>query len=171
MVPEGASGVRGRARSRTRWRSTAKISTGAARPRKCTRPSASTTRSLLGRTARRRSPEARSVRPTSLQYSWSRAATFIRSNWPKTDILLRGDSHCCTPETIDFCRANGLDFVFGVAPTATLRAHIRRRCSRLRRKTTRFDASRSHANKLEVNGRCHVVKRRTRETRISHIFS
>src|SRR5246127_830639 len=49
----------------------------------------------------------------------------IRSNWPKTDILLRGDSHYCTPETIDFCRANGLDFVFGVAPTSTLRAHIR----------------------------------------------
>ena len=39
-------------------------------------------------------------------------------------ILLRGDSHHCTPETIDFCRANGLHFIFGVAPTSTLRAHI-----------------------------------------------
>ena len=48
----------------------------------------------------------------------------IRRNWPKTEILLRGDSHYCTPETIDFCRASGLDFVFGVAPTSTLRAHI-----------------------------------------------
>ena len=48
----------------------------------------------------------------------------IRSHWPKTEILLRGDSHYCTPETIDFCRANGLDFIFGVAPTSTLRAHI-----------------------------------------------
>src|SRR6202048_1283623 len=48
----------------------------------------------------------------------------IRANWPKTEILLRGDSHYCTPETIDFCRANGLDFIFGVAPTSTLRAHI-----------------------------------------------
>jgi Transposase DDE domain group 1 len=48
----------------------------------------------------------------------------IRSNWPKTEILLRADSHYCTPETIDFCRANGLDFIFGVAPTSTLRAHI-----------------------------------------------
>ena len=36
------------------------------------------------------------------------------SAWPKTEILLRGDSHYCTPETIDFCRANGLDFIFGV---------------------------------------------------------
>jgi len=48
----------------------------------------------------------------------------IRGNWPKTEILLRADSHYCTPETIDFCRANGLDFIFGVAPTSTLRAHI-----------------------------------------------
>ena len=48
----------------------------------------------------------------------------IRSHWPKTEILLRGDSHYCTPETIDFCRANGLDFIFGVALTSTLRAHI-----------------------------------------------
>jgi hypothetical protein len=48
----------------------------------------------------------------------------IRSNWSKTEILLRADSHYCTPETIDFCRANGLDFIFRLAPTSTLRAHI-----------------------------------------------
>ena len=43
----------------------------------------------------------------------------IRSQWPRTEILLRADNHYCTPETIDFCRANGLDFIFGVAPTST----------------------------------------------------
>ena len=48
----------------------------------------------------------------------------IRSNWPKTEILLRGDSHYCCPEVLDWCRANGLDFIFGVAPTPTLRRHI-----------------------------------------------
>lgn len=48
----------------------------------------------------------------------------IRANWPRTKILLRADSHYCTPETIDFCRANGLDFIFGVGPTTTLRSHI-----------------------------------------------
>jgi hypothetical protein len=48
----------------------------------------------------------------------------IRVNWPRTKLLLRADSHYCTPETIDFCRANGLDFTFGVAPTTTLRSHI-----------------------------------------------
>ncbi len=48
----------------------------------------------------------------------------IRANWPKTEILVRGDSHYCCPEVIDFCRAKSLDFIFGVAPTPTLRRHI-----------------------------------------------
>jgi len=48
----------------------------------------------------------------------------IRANWPQTTILLRADSHYCTPETLDWCRAEGVDFIFGVAPTPTLRAHI-----------------------------------------------
>jgi hypothetical protein len=47
----------------------------------------------------------------------------IRANWPATQILIRGDSHYCCPEVIDFCRANGLDFILGAAPTATLRRH------------------------------------------------
>ena len=48
----------------------------------------------------------------------------IRANWPATQILIRGDSHYCCPEVIDFCRANGLDFIFGVAPSSTLRRHV-----------------------------------------------
>jgi hypothetical protein len=48
----------------------------------------------------------------------------IRANWPKTEILLRGDSHYCCPEVLDWCRANGLGFILGVAPTTTLRRHI-----------------------------------------------
>ena len=48
----------------------------------------------------------------------------IRANWPKTEILLRGDSHYCCPEVLDWCRSNGLDFILGVAPTSTLRKHI-----------------------------------------------
>jgi hypothetical protein len=48
----------------------------------------------------------------------------IRGNWPRTRILIRADSHYCCPEVIDFCRANDLDFIFGVAPTSTLRRHI-----------------------------------------------
>jgi hypothetical protein len=48
----------------------------------------------------------------------------IRANWPNTKILLRGDSHYCCPEVLDWCRANGLDYILGVAPTTTLRRHI-----------------------------------------------
>jgi Transposase DDE domain group 1 len=48
----------------------------------------------------------------------------IRANWPKTEILLRADSHYCCPEVLDWCRANGIDYILGVAPTSTLRAHI-----------------------------------------------
>jgi hypothetical protein len=47
-----------------------------------------------------------------------------RANWPNTQILLRADSHYCCPEVLDWCRANGLDYVLGVAPTTTLRRHI-----------------------------------------------
>jgi hypothetical protein len=48
----------------------------------------------------------------------------IRNHWPRTEILLRGDSHYCSPEVLDWCRENGLDYILGVAPTTTLRRHI-----------------------------------------------
>src|SRR5271157_5730406 len=46
------------------------------------------------------------------------------ANWPRTEIVLRADSHYCSPEVLDWCRTNGLDYILGVAPTATLRRHI-----------------------------------------------
>src|SRR4249919_3626740 len=48
----------------------------------------------------------------------------IRANWPKTEIMLRADSHYGCPEVLDWCRANGLDYILGVAPTSTLQRHI-----------------------------------------------
>ena len=48
----------------------------------------------------------------------------IRARWPHTEILLRADSHYCGPEVLDWCRANGLDYILGVAPTTTLRRHV-----------------------------------------------
>jgi hypothetical protein len=48
----------------------------------------------------------------------------IRANWPKVEILLRGDSHYCTPEVLDWCRAEGIDYILGVAPTTTLKKHV-----------------------------------------------
>jgi len=47
----------------------------------------------------------------------------LRGNWPRIEILLRGDSHYCTPEVLRFCRANRVDWVLGVATTPTLRRH------------------------------------------------
>jgi hypothetical protein len=48
----------------------------------------------------------------------------IRRHWPRVDILLRADSHYCAPEVLDFCRAARVEFIFGVAPTKTLRRHV-----------------------------------------------
>ncbi len=48
----------------------------------------------------------------------------IRSNLPNTRILIRADSHYCSLPVIDWCRANDVDFILGVAPTTTLRTHV-----------------------------------------------
>jgi hypothetical protein len=53
-----------------------------------------------------------------------RLITAIRGNWPQVEIMLRADSHYCTPEVLRFCRARGLDYTLGVAPTSTLRKHV-----------------------------------------------
>ncbi len=37
---------------------------------------------------------------------------------------MRADSQYCCPEVLDWCRANGLDYILGVAPTTTLRRHV-----------------------------------------------
>jgi len=53
-----------------------------------------------------------------------RLVTAIQANWPRVEIMLRADSHYCTPEVLRFCRARRLDYTLGVAPTSTLRKHI-----------------------------------------------
>ena len=65
-------------------------------------------------------------RPTGKQIvRWlHRLITAIRGNWPRVRIMLRADSHYCTPEVLRFCRARRLDYTLGVAPTSTLRKHI-----------------------------------------------
>src|SRR3954470_15407671 len=66
-------------------------------------------------------------RPTGRQIvRWlHRLIAAIRGNWPRVEIMLRADSHYCTPEVLRFCRARQLDYTLGVAPpTATLRKHI-----------------------------------------------
>ena len=48
----------------------------------------------------------------------------IREHWPRVEILLRGDGHYCAPEALDLCRAQGVDFVFGLPTTSVLRRHV-----------------------------------------------
>ena len=52
-----------------------------------------------------------------------RLVAALRANWPRVEILLRADSHYCTPEVLRLCRAERLDYVLGLAPTTTLRRH------------------------------------------------
>ncbi len=67
---------------------------------------------------------AKRPKGTEIRAFLRRLLRAIRTNWPNTQILLRGDSHYCCPEVLDWCRANGLDYILGVAPTTTLRRHV-----------------------------------------------
>ena len=44
----------------------------------------------------------------------------IRRHWPATRITIRGDGHYGRPEVMDFCEANGVDYVFGLTGTKAL---------------------------------------------------
>jgi hypothetical protein len=44
----------------------------------------------------------------------------IRRRWPATGITIRGDGHYGRPEVMDFCEANGVDYVFGLTGTKAL---------------------------------------------------
>ncbi len=48
----------------------------------------------------------------------------IRAHWPRVEILVRADSHYACPEVLDWCEANGVDYVLGLAPTSTLKRHV-----------------------------------------------
>jgi hypothetical protein len=64
----------------------------------------------------------------------------IRALWPKVEILLRADSHYAGPEVFDWCRANRVDWILGLAPNAALSRHV----AALEKSTAeRFKAARS----------------------------
>jgi len=48
----------------------------------------------------------------------------IRTLWPRVEILLRADSHYAAPEVFDWCRANRVDWVLGLASNPALRRHV-----------------------------------------------
>ena len=47
----------------------------------------------------------------------------IRRHWPKVAILLRGDSHYARPQAMDWCEANRVDYVLGLAGNAVLQVY------------------------------------------------
>ncbi len=49
----------------------------------------------------------------------------IRSYWPKTDILVRGDSHYGRDEAMQWCEGQGVDYIFGFATNAVLATMLR----------------------------------------------
>jgi len=48
----------------------------------------------------------------------------IAKHWPETEILLRADSHYCTPEVLDLCDRLGLSYVFGLSKNGRLAQNI-----------------------------------------------
>jgi len=48
----------------------------------------------------------------------------LRAVWPKTRILIRGDSGFCRNEIMDWCEINGVDYVLGLAKNNRLQKEI-----------------------------------------------
>jgi hypothetical protein len=66
------------------------------------------------------------MRPTGVENAriLVRLLSYLRRHWPRTHILVRGDSHVATPEVIEVIAHRRLtDFVFGVAGHTVLLRH------------------------------------------------
>jgi Transposase DDE domain group 1 len=66
------------------------------------------------------------TRPTGAENAMilARLLSYLRRRWPRTHILVRGDSHFATPEVIEVIASRRLtDFVFGLAGNAVLLRH------------------------------------------------
>jgi hypothetical protein len=48
----------------------------------------------------------------------------LRARWPRVAIQVRADSHYTAPEVLDWCRANRMDYVLGLAPNPALHRHV-----------------------------------------------
>jgi hypothetical protein len=48
----------------------------------------------------------------------------IRKHWPKASITFRGDSHYGRPEAMEWCEANGIDYIFGLAGNSVLHRQV-----------------------------------------------
>ncbi len=53
-----------------------------------------------------------------------RIVSQIRSSWPEVELIVRGDSGFCREKLMNWCEANGVDYVFGIAKNKRLKASI-----------------------------------------------
>ena len=73
-------------------------------------------------------PARRKLRPANIDGAAgavdevARIVARIRARWPKVRIVLRGDSGFCREELMAWCEAEGVAYLFGLAPNARLKA-------------------------------------------------
>ena len=93
----------------------------------------------------------------------------MRAVWPRVEILLRADSHYAAPEVFDWCHANRVDWVLGLAPNTVLRRHVTAlekttlerfkaapTCGKVRRFREFYDAARSWGRTERIIARVEV---------------
>lgn len=49
-----------------------------------------------------------------------RLVRHVRRRWPQTRLIIRGDGHYGRPEVMDWCEANGVDYLFGLPGNGVL---------------------------------------------------
>ncbi len=67
---------------------------------------------------------AKRPKGTEIRAFLRRLIRAIRANWPNTEILVRADGHYACPEVLDWCEAEGIDYVLGLPTSNTLRRHV-----------------------------------------------
>ena len=85
----------------------------------------------------------------------------IRCHWPKTDILVRGDSHYGRSEAMAWCEANGISYIFGFAGNDVLAGMVRSVADALCvRRAEQGDASRRTWTTLRYGAKSWKMRRR-----------
>ena len=111
------------------------------------------------------------LRPANIDASYGsldelkRIVPQIRAAWPRTRILLRGDSDFCRDKIMDWCEKEGIDYVFGLPRNSRLCRRIakamhksRRRCAATKKPSRRFRQFRYQTRKSWSRKRRVVAK-------------
>ena len=108
------------------------------------------------------------LRPSDIDapHGWEnelpRMVAQIRAAWPRTRILLRGDSGFCREPIMAWCEAEGLGYVFGLARNPRLR----RRIDKAMRKSQRRSAGTGRASRRFRELRYRTLKSWSRTRRV-----